>query len=45
MVFLDLQAVSKYERGNTVLQPLHFSMHEGEKVQLQVKQGRENLLF
>ena len=45
MVFLDLQAVSKYERGNTVLQPLHFSMQEGERVAIAGETGSGKSTF
>lgn len=46
MVFLDLQAVTKYERGNTVLHPLHFTMQEGERVAIagETGSGKSTLL-
>lgn len=46
MVFLDIQAVTKYERGNTVLHPLHFTMQEGERVAIagETGSGKSTLL-
>jgi iron(III) transport system ATP-binding protein len=45
MVFLDLQAVTKFERGNTVLHPMHFTMQEGEKVAIAGETGSGKSTF